>query len=317
VSIRESVLSYGFVIVMALVVVGYSLAAPSFLTVTNIMALLHAAAPLAVTACGLALVMLSGKLDVSIGSVAYLSTAIGIVLVVRHHWPLGWSLMATAACGAALGAVNGFIVTVLRVNPLITTLGMMFIARSFALHITNAQMIGVPEPLRAFGRARIGPLFVEALIALGVLLVMHVMHTRTPFGRHITAVGNGEDVAMRMGIRVRRVTFLTFLLSGLMASLGGIMSISQVGSVSSFAGSGLEFTAVAVLVIGGVSLFGGQGTIVPGVIFGVLTLAVIENGLNHVGAHPFAYRFVNGGIIFLAMYADSLKSLARGRARRT
>jgi ribose/xylose/arabinose/galactoside ABC-type transport system permease subunit len=122
----------------------------------------------------------------------------------------------------------------------------------------------------------------------------------------VTAIGNGERVAEQLGIPVRRVTFLSFILSALVASLGGLASLLQVGSLSGYLGKGLEFTAVAVVVVGGVSLFGGRGSFLPGVVAGAAIFEMIENGLNQIGANPYVYRLVTGAVIFIAMYADAL-----------
>ncbi len=305
---RNFALRYGFNIVLVAVVLFFTLTAPRFLTAANIIGLLHAAAPLMVIASGLALVVISGKLDISVGSVAFLTTSIGTLLMVRHGFDPIVTLFILLALGALLGALNGFIVVVLRVNPLITTLGTMIGLRGIGLELTKSTNIAIPEEIRRLGNAAIGPIFVDILVALAIMLIIHLIHTRTPFGRQIVAIGNDADTASRLGVRVNRVTFLTFVVSSLLATIGGIMTVIQVGAVSGNIGSGLEFTAVSVVVIGGISLFGGEGSILPGALRGVLILEIIRNGLNHLGADPYAYRFVNGAIIFIAMYADSLRS---------
>ncbi len=305
---RNFALRYGFNIVLVVVVLFFTLTAPRFLTAPNIISLLHAAAPLMVIASGLALVVISGKLDISVGSVAFLTTSIGTLLMVRHGFDPIVTLLILLVLGALMGALNGFIVVVLRVNPLITTLGTMIGLRGIGLELTKSTNIAIPEEIRRLGNASIGPIFVDILIALAIMFVIHLIHTRTPFGRQIVAIGNDADTASRLGVRVNRVTFLTFVVSSLLATVGGIMTVVQVGAVSGNIGSGLEFTAVSVVVIGGISLFGGEGSILPGALRGVLILEIIRNGLNHLGADPYAYRFVNGAIIFIAMYADSLRS---------
>lgn len=316
-SLRDFLLSYGFLIVMIAVVAIYAVLAPNFLTVTNLMGILHAAAPLMIIASGLAIVVMTGKLDISVGSMAFLSAAIGILLMTQWNVSPLLALPVVLVTGALLGAVNGLIVVGLRVNPLITTLGTMIAYRGMALQLTNSRAYSVPETIRWLGNASLGPAFVDSLLGLAVMGIIYVLHTRTPFGRHVMAIGNGEEVASRLGVRVPRVTFLTFVLSGLLASLGGIVGMLQVGAVSSYLGGGLEFTAVAVIVIGGISLFGGSGSILPGLLLGILTLEIIRNGLNHLGADPYSYRFVNGGIIFVAMYADSLKAKVRTEVKVT
>jgi ribose/xylose/arabinose/galactoside ABC-type transport system permease subunit len=184
----------------------------------------------------------------------------------------------------------------------------MIAFRGVALQLTGAILIPLPESVRALGNLSIGPIFVDILIVALLVLVIDQVHRRTVFGRQINAIGNGEEVAERIGIPVRKRLFLAFVLSGLLASIGGLISLVQVGSISAYLGRGMEFTAVAVVVVGGISLFGGRGNILPGVVLGALTFEMIENGLNQMSANPYAYRLVTGAIIFVAMYVDALKS---------
>lgn len=305
---RLFIIRYGFNLVLVAVILFYALTAPRFLTATNIIALLHAAAPMMVIACGLALVVISGKLDISVGSVAFLTTSIGTLLMVRNGLDPITTFILLLLIGAGIGVLNGFIVVVLKISPLIATLGTMIVLRGVGLELTRSTTISLPEDVRRLGNASIGPIFVDIFIALGIMLIVHLVHTRTPFGRWLVAIGNDQETAARLGVRVRLVTFLSFVASSVLATISGVMTLVQVGSASPSIGSGLEFTAVSVIVIGGVSLFGGEGSILPGVLRGVLILEIIRNGLNHIGADPYAYRFVNGAIIFIAMYADSLRS---------
>ena len=306
--IRDLILTYGFYVVLGIIFVVYSIIAPHFFTLSNMMAILHSAAPLMVTACGIAFVIMMAKIDISLGSIAFFSVGLGIMLVARNEWPLPAGILVIILAGCALGAVNGFCVTVLKINPLILTLGMLFTYRGAALYITDSAIIGVPEALRSFGIASVGPVFLDTIFALVLLFAMHIVQTRTVFGKHVLAIGNDERTAANIGINVRKVKFWGFMLTGLFAALGGLLTICQVGSVNPSIGNGLEFTAIAVIVIGGISLFGGEGRILPGIVLGVLTLAVIENGLNLMGTSPYTYPFVRGSIILIAMYADSLKS---------
>lgn len=304
-------LSYGFLIAIVVMVAVFSLYSPNFFTLKNGLFILHAAAPSMILATGVALVLMTGKIDISIGSTAYLSAAIGVVLMMRLHVNPGLAMLIVLPIGAVLGAINGFVVVILRVNPLIATLGSYFTFRGLALQISNSMTISIPAQLGNLGSLRIGPIFVDILFAGIVLAIFQLIHTRTIFGRHVMAVGNGSEVAQKVGIPVDRVSFLTFTLSGFMASIGGVLTMFQVSSLSPTLGQGYEFTAIALLVIGGVSLFGGEGTIVPGILLGALALTIIQSGLNFIGASVFVYPLVRGGIIFIAMYADSLKTMSK------
>ena len=312
---RRILFSYGFYFVLVLVFIVYSLATPTFLTVSNIANILHASSALLVIASGLTLVIMTGSLDISVGSAAFVSAAAGVELVSAFGLPTGLGMLAMLLIGLGIGSINGFLVTVLKINPLITTLGMMIALRGAGMQILGGSQRYIPDVLRAVANTKIGPFFVDTLAAVAIAAVLHIVLTRTTFGRHLAAIGNSPDVASRLGIKVNLTMFLAFVLSGFLASVGGIISIMVIGNVNTYIGLGLEFTAVAAVVMGGTSLFGGEGSVIPGTLIGVITLITIENGLNLIGASSFVYPFVRGVIIFTAMYADSLKSQVRTQTR--
>ncbi len=314
-TLHNFVLSYGFAIVMGLFVIGLSLGTPNFLRIGNIMNMMHAAVPMLVLSLGLTLVIMTRNLDISVGSVAFFSATVGSLFIVHQNVSLPAGVAFILVAGLCCGALNGFIVVILRVNSFIATLGTMIALRGVALQILKGRVISLPETLRGLGNVSVGPVFVDILISFAIALLLHLLHTRTRFGRYIMAIGSEPEVAQRMGVGVRSVTFASFLLSGLFASIGGAFSMFQLGAVTLRMGLGLEFTAIAAIVIGGISLFGGRGSIIPGLLLGVYTLAIIENGLNHAGASPYVYPFVRGGLIFIAMYADSLRSGANTRIK--
>ncbi len=312
--LRDMAVRYGFIAVLVVLFLGFSLGTPHFASIGNVLAMLHTMAPLVVMSGGLALVVLAGKLDISIGSIAFLSSTVATLLMNNHGVPPSVAFAAALGSGIVLGALNGFIVVVLGINPLIATLGTMITLRGLGLELTNAVMIPLPDTVRTLGNAMLGPVFLDVLIAAVLIVLLDGVHRRTVFGRQLNAIGNSEEVAARIGLKVRPLVFMAFVLSGLTASIGGLMSLVQVGAISAYLGKGTEFTAVAVVVVGGISLFGGRGRIVPGVVLGALTFQIIENGLNQMSASPYAYRIVTGAIIFVAMYVDALNS---GRPRPT
>ena len=305
--LRDIALRYGFPIVLVAIFLFFSLATPHFHEAGNLISLIHAMSPLMVIAAGLALVVIAGQLDISVGSTAFLSSTVGVILMVRYGVPPLLACAAILAAGALLGAVNGFIVIVMRVNPLIATLGTMIAFRGAALQLTAARTIDLSDGVRAIDDLSIGPIPLDIGVALLIVLVIHFVHRSTIFGRHVTAIGNGSDLAQRIGLPVRRLVFCNFVLCGFLASVGGLMSTLQIGSITAYMGIGLEFNAVAVVVVGGISLFGGRGSVLQGVVLGALAFEMIRNGLNHMGANPYAYRLVSGAVIFMAMYADALK----------
>ena len=306
----------GFLAVTALLIVFFSLRSPYFLNVGNFVAMFHTMAPVMVASCGMALLVMAGKIDISIGSVAFLTASVGVILLMRAGANPAVAFAAALGCGAALGALNGLIVTVLGINPLITTLGTMIGIRGVALQLTNADTIALPDSVRWIGNYTVGPVNVDILVALAAVVAVHLLHRRTRFGRYLTAIGNGEEAARRLGIRTGRVLFFGFVLSGTLAALAGLINVLQVSLLSTSVGQGMEFTAVAVVIVGGISLFGGRGTILPQLVLGAFIFQLIATGLTQIGADPYAYRLLSGVLIFVAMLADALKTRRR-RMRRT
>lgn len=309
--VRYFIVSQGFIIALVLCFIVFSIIARNFMTLKNMVRILHTIAPLLILAPGLALVIMEGKIDISVGSIAFLSSGLGVMLMVHHNIPSYVALPLIVVVGFILGALNGLLVIVLKISPLIATMSMMFALRGVALQLTNSMVISIPKELQRLGYANIGTIYIDVVIAVIILLLAHFFHVRTPFGRHIMAIGNGANIAEQLGVKVPKVTFLAFALSGFFASLGGIFVLFQVGAVTPTMGQGYEFNAIALCIIGGISLRGGEGSIIPGLLLGGVTLGVIENGLNMVGASPYAYAFVKGGVIFIAMYADSIKKVLR------
>jgi ribose/xylose/arabinose/galactoside ABC-type transport system permease subunit len=308
-------LRHGFLLVILGVYVFFSIAAPSFFGLGNLVDIFHVTAPMMVVASGMALIVISGKLDISVGSIAYVASAI-FTLLMRHTaipWAAGCGVALVA--GVLLGAINSTIVVFLRVNSLIATLGTMIAFRGFGLSLTNGGLIEMPEAVKPLGNILFGPVYLDTLIALAIVLAAHFVHRWTNFGRQLTAIGNDQEVARRIGIAVDGRTFASFVLSGLLAAIGGVIYTMQVAVNTSKIGEGMEFSAIAVVVVGGISLFGGRGNVLTAVILGSLTFQMIQSGLQQLGADPYSYRLVEGVVIFVAMYADALKSDRVGRWR--
>jgi ribose/xylose/arabinose/galactoside ABC-type transport system permease subunit len=254
---------------------------------------------------------------VVLAATAFLSCSIGALLMKDRGLDPVLATVVVLLCGAFLGAVNGAIVSMLKVNSLIATLGTMIAYRGIALSLTDALLVPLPESIRVLGNARLGPIPADILIMVGILVGVHLLHAKTAFGRQLVAMGNDVAIARKVGLPVDRTGFLSFALAGVLASVGGILTTVQNGAVSPWLGSGVEFTALAVVVVGGISLLGGRGTILFSIIPGAFIFEMIRNGLTHLGATPYSYRLVGGAVIFAAMYADALKSGRVSLRRRT
>src|SRR4029079_5555596 len=214
--------NFGATLVLAAIYCFFSIAAPSFFGIHNMIDILHVVSPMIVVAAGMALVVMSGKLDISVGSTAYVASAVFALLM--RDGTLSFAGAATIAIGTGLvlGAINALIIVGLKINSLIATLGTMIAFRGFGLSLTDGGLIGLPETVKSLGNAGLGPAYLDTVIALVILFVVHFVHRLTPFGRQLTAIGNSEDVARRLGIPVERRTVAILLLSGTLAAVAGV-----------------------------------------------------------------------------------------------
>ena len=316
VSARDVVYAYGLYVLLAALIVLFAIISHSFLTVSNWTQISIVACFLLTAAAGETLVVVTGNIDVSIGSSAYLAAATAYLTA---GLPPSVSLLAGVAVGVAAGLVCGLLVAGLGMNSLLTTLGLMIAYRGISLLLTGGTVHPVSHGLGQLGSIEyFHALPLVFLISLGVMIVLQVVLARTKFGAYCYAIGNNESAAQKLGIPVRAVKTAVFCISGACGAISGLLSVMYLGQVTTFTGRGMEFQAVAAVVIGGTSLFGGRGSVLPGTLAGVLLLIVVANGLGTRGVSPYVYPFVAGVIVLIAIYLDSLKNsrlLARGRRR--
>ncbi|MEO8666929.1 MAG: ABC transporter permease [Bauldia sp.] len=307
--LRNVVYSYGFFLLLAFFIILFSFISNAFFTVSNWTQISIVACFLLTASAGLTLVVITGNIDLSIGSIAYVAAS--IIFLTADQSPVV-SIVLAILVGVALGLGNGILVAWLRMNSLLTTLGVMIAYRGVSLVITGGSMHPAGATIAALGRVKFfGVLPLVFVVSLIVMIVLQVVLSQTRFGAYCYAIGNSEPAASKIGIPVRMVKTLVFVISGTCAAISGILSTMYLGEVTTFVGRGMEFQAVAAVVIGGTSLFGGRGNVLPGTMAGVLLLIIINNGLGNLGVSPYIYPFVAGVVIFLAIYLDSLKNLRR------
>ena len=306
---RDLVLNYGLYFLLAGLILLFAVISHSFLTVSNWTQISIAACFLLTAAAGLTLVMITGNIDVSVGSVAYLAASAAYLTA---GYSFGISVVAAIAVGIIAGLLSGLLVSYLQMNSLLTTLGLMIAYRGISLLVTEGTMHPIGPVAARIGKIEFfETLPVVFLVSLGVMIVLQVVLTQTRFGAYCYAIGNNEGAAAKLGIPVKAVKLAAFCISGACGAISGLLSSMYLGEITTFTGRGMEFLAVAAAVIGGTSLFGGRGNVLPGTFAGVLLLIVISNGLGTRGVSPYVYPFVAGVIIFVAIYLDSLKNSRR------
>lgn len=307
--IRFLAMEYGFYILLLVIIVVFTFISNSFLTVSNWAQIAIASTFLLAAAAGLTLVLITGEIDLSIGSIAYVSAT---VVYLTNDMPVAVTIFAAIGIGLAIGLFNGWLVAYLGMNSLLTTLGLMITYRGVSLIFTEGTVKSAGDGLAALGGVKLfSELPLIFVAALFVVILFQWILRATKLGTFWLAIGNNEDSARKIGVPVRRAKLAAYALCGISAAMSGLLLAAYLGEITTFTGRGMEFQAVAAVVIGGTSLFGGRGNILPGTLAGVFLLIVIDNGLGTRGVSPFVYPFVSGALIFFAIYLDAVKSRAR------
>jgi ribose transport system permease protein len=298
--LKRSTIFYPFVglVVVCLVML---FASNSFLSAANIENIARQVSINAIIAVGMTCVILTGGVDLSVGSVMALSGTLAAGLMVSGMNAVA-ALVVGIAVGLGFGVANGIFVAFAGMPPIIVTLATMGIARGLALIYTGGYPIdGLPDWVAFFGNGKVLGVQMPVVIMLVVYLLAWVLLERMPFGRYVYAIGGNEDATRLSGVRVARVKLIVYGLAGLTSALAAIVLTARLMSGQPNAGVGFELDAIAAVVMGGTSISGGRGSIV-GTLIGALLLGVLNNGLNMVGVNPYVQNVIKGGIILLAIY---------------
>ena len=278
-----------------------AIASPAFFSTENVMNVLRQNAFTAIVSAGMTFVILTAGIDLSVGSVVGLSGVLCADVLVHGHG-IAAGVLAGVAAGVVVGAINGWITTRIRIPSFIVTLAMMMVARGAALKFTDARTIaGLPPSFSVFGDNAAS----VAMIA-SVFVVSWIVLTRTPFGRHVYAIGGNADAAWLSGVRVNRVEFAVYVICGAAAGIAGVLSASRLHIGYPRAGEFAELDSIAAVVVGGTSLFGGRGTI-WGTLAGVFFIGVLNNGLNLFNVSPYDQMIAKGAVLAVAASIDRLR----------
>jgi ribose transport system permease protein len=286
---------------LAIMVLVFSVSSENFLTLQNLTVMSGQAGPLLLAALGATFVVVTGSIDLSVGSTALLAGAIAAWLLANTG--LGaWTIPITLLAGLGTGAISGALVAFGRVPSFVATLGMLSVLSGLALTILDGSPLAFDSD--TFSELSIGQAIPNVqnagLVALVVWAVLLVVGTRTRFGLYVTAVGGNERVSGLAGIGVRRLKLATFALSGATAALAGIVSIGQLGSGGPTLGSSFLLDSLAAIVVGGTSLAGGFGG-VHRTLLGVLLITVLANGLNQLGTGEYLQQVIKGAVVVIAV----------------
>jgi ribose transport system permease protein len=297
----------GLVTVLVLLVALFSMLSGHFFSRITFTTLANQIPALTVIAVGMTLVLIAGGIDLSVGSVMALGSAVLAVARVEWQLPLPVATALCLAVGLLAGLANGFITVRWTVPSFIVTLGMLEVARGGAYLVTESRSMFVGAAMGVVGTPVPGIGLSPAFI-LAVLVVVsgQLLLTRTVLGRYIVAIGTNRDAVRLSGIDPRPVVMTVFALSGLLAGLGGVFHLAYLESADPNSGIGLELSAIAAVVIGGTSLMGGRGSVVSSFL-GVLIIAVLQTGLAEIGATEPTKRIVTGAVIVAAVILDAYR----------
>jgi ribose transport system permease protein len=293
----------GLALVAAALVAGFGLATDYFLTATTFRTIANQVPDILLVSTGMTLVIISGGIDLSVGSVLALSGAVLGVALADWHWPMAAGVALAVAVGAACGAANGLLVTRWSLPSFIVTLGMLEIARGAAYIVTSSQTKYIGGPIETLAAPVAAGLSVPFFGAILVVIAGQLLLTRTVYGRHLIAVGANEAAAWLSGVKPGPVRFVAFTAAGLLSGLAAVAQCARLAAADPNSGVGLELQAIAAVVIGGTTLAGGRGSVVT-TMLGVVVIAVLGAGLAQLGVQEPTRRLVTGAVIIAASIVD-------------
>ena len=302
----------GFIVIFILWCVFLSLATDAFLTPLNLFTVLRQTAIVSIVAIGEMLVMLIGGMDVSLAAILGFTGVLATGLMTRNGIPPALAILIAIGMGGVVGVVNGFLVTKVRINAVIATLGTSYVLSGMALAYTQGKTIVGPQlqQIAFLSRGYVGPIPVPVLLMFIFYGAFYIILMKTVFGAHIYAVGNNDKASWLAGIKVDRLKMLVFTLAGLLAGFAGILQASRQGSATSSMGSEFLFPILTAVILGGISLSGGRGKL-QNTLLAAIFLMTITNGMVLLGISLYVQGIISGLILIIALSLDRLRYQGR------
>lgn len=304
--VRDVSEKYRALLIMIALVAILAILSPYFLTVNNLITIALQTAVVGILAIAQLIVIISRGIDLSVGASMALAGVVAAMMM-KAGIPIAICLLAALMVGAAVGLLNGLIITVMRVPPFIATLGTLGIARGVALVITDGLPVSfLPQAISWFGRGTILGLPVPVITLILMATIIHLILSYTRFGLYTYAIGDNIEATRLSGINTNKYTREIYTVAGLLTGVAGVLLVGRLGSAQPTAGVGYELNAIAAAVIGGASLMGGIGT-VPGAVIGALIMGILSNGFTLLGISSFYQQIALGAVVILAVYLDFLQ----------
>ncbi len=294
---------YRSVLILIVICIFASILSSSFLSVSNLFNVVKQITVAGIVGCGMTFVILTGGIDLSVGSIVGLAGAIAAGILVSTE-NVFLAILAALGIGIVCGAINGFFVAQCEIPPFIATLGMMTLLRGCVLVYTKGAPIAIKvDAYKFIGKGTILGVPVPILLLVILYLIAHYILTQTGFGRSIYALGGNKEAARLSGIRVKYSEWIVYIFNGLMSGIAAIVLTARLGSAQSTSGEGIEMDAIAAVILGGTSLSGGTGFVLPTVI-GAMIMGIIDNILTLMNVNPHATNIVKGAVVLLAVMVD-------------
>lgn len=302
---------YGSFIALLFLIVVIGVISPEFRTINNFLSLLRQSSINGLIAFGMTMVILTGGIDLSVGSTLAISAALCAGMITNMGIPVPVAMLLTLVVGLLFGGISGLLITKGRLQPFIATLITMTVYRGFTMiymdgrpisNLSNSKYV-LPKALVFIGRGDILGIPVPIIIFILVFILFFIVLNKTTFGRKVYAIGSNDRCAKLAGISITKVKMVVYCVSGLMASLSSLILLSRLNSAQPTLGTGYELDAIASVALGGTSMNGGRGKIL-GTLIGILIIAVLNNGLNILGVSSYYQSVVKGIVILIAVLSD-------------
>jgi ribose/xylose/arabinose/galactoside ABC-type transport system permease subunit len=292
----------------------FSLTIPHFFTIRNLLFILYAASPLGFLVFGEAIALLSGNMDLSLSENAGLTAMlVGVILVDWAPWLPGWvGIILMVLVGALLGAVNGFFVGKMKINPFLITLSTFIMFNWSTYYLRRGVIVKVPDALLVLGGGKTGGIFNSIFVLVGMVFILYILLEHTRFGSHIKAIGGNSEASGMLGISVENTNFWIFTISGALAGISGLLYVGYLKCIPSTIADGAIFLAFAGAIMGGVSLQGGRGSII-GALGGLILMGIIDAGCTMTAMEPALRGVLNGFILLIAILINRTRGSLRDR----
>lgn len=293
-------------LIFAAVLIYYGLQAPAFLMPESLANIVKQSSFIGIAAIGMTFVLLTGGIDLSVGSVMFLAPLIAGFAMRELGVPVPVGFAVAIGAGLAMGIINAVFIVWLRVIPFIVTLATLFLFRGFGTWLTSSTAFDFDDDFRAFGLSSLAGIPTPIIIFALVAIIAHVVLGHTTFGRQVYALGNDREAARKAGVNIRMVEAKVYVICSVCAAIAGFVLIAQIGRLDAGFGEGREFDVIAAAVLGGASLFGGVGSAF-GAVIGATLIQTVKLGLVFTGVNLYLQPMMQGLIILLAVLADGVR----------